>query len=169
MEKGQLAAYIKAVKYSENVDEYFLELGRILSEAQEAGGDLYKNLMDLLDRRTAYYLIEIDKAFNPLGVERSELIAVGWTKLARIARHVTQDNVEEMLVLARDSTDRQLRAIVQGETPPKKARVVLLYLRPKHYRRYAQALLMHGATSVGKGLAGQENALMKIITKVLKG
>ena len=43
---------------------------------------------------------------------------------------------------------------------------VLLSLSPKDHKMLVEALLKHGATSSGNGLANKEVALMKIVAKL---
>lgn len=166
--KTELAAYQRIVELAKSINDNFPELGRRLRAAQELGGPLYDKALQVVGRRTAYYLIEIDRAFASLGVNRARLVAIGWTKLARLTKHVTVHNVDKLLALAEENTDRQLAALMAGEKPVENARTVLLSLKPKHYKLYATALLQHGAKASGRGLSGQEKALMAIIKKALK-
>jgi hypothetical protein len=105
-------------------------------------------------------------AFRPLKVDKTLLASIGWTKLARIAKHVTKQNVAGLLALAKSHTDQQLRAKLAGKVIPNETRVVLLYLTPRQYKTYAAAMKKFGAKSVGKGLAEQETALIKLIAKM---
>lgn len=165
-----IAAYNKAVELIKNLDGSFLELGRILRHAQERNGLLFADLMKIpgLDRRTAYYLIEIDRTFRPLKIDKSLLSSIGWTKLAHIAKHVTPENVIGLLAFALSHTDHELRAKLAGKLVPKNARVVLLYFQPKDYAAYSDAVIEFGAKPTGKGLTGQEPALMKLIGALRK-
>lgn len=168
MLNSNFKTYSRASSLIESLDSSFVELAKILRKAQEDDKLLYGSLMQLpgLDRRTAYYLIKIDRAFGPLGLDKTELGAVGWTKLLTISSHVTEENVHALLSLAKSHTNRQLKALMAGKTPLKKARVVLLYLTPKQYAAYAVALIKHGARKKGNGLTHQETALMKVIEKI---
>ncbi len=78
-----------------------------------------------LNTRTAFYLMEIDRVFRPLKIDKSILASIGWTKLARIAKHVTAENVAGLLALASSHTDHDLRAKLSGKVvPPQDARCV---------------------------------------------
>lgn len=103
MTPSEKKTYDKAGSLTERMDDAFLELGRILRTAQAQNGVLFDQLIKIpcLRRRTAFYLMEIDRVFRPLHIRKSDLASVGWTKLARIAKHVTPDNVTELLELAR--------------------------------------------------------------------
>lgn len=164
-----IEVYKTAVDLVLTLDSSFLDLGRILRKAREEEKELYNSLMRLpgLDPRTAYYLINIDRVFGPLGLDKTELASIGWTKLSSIANHVTEENVHALLGLAKSHTDRQLKAMMTGKKALKKTRVVQLYLSTKQYAMYAAAVVKFGAKKTGKGLADQEPALMKILKKVL--
>lgn len=170
MKKSDQALYTKAVDLVKNLDTSFLGLARILSQAQSEQNPLYPSLMKLpgLDRRTAYYLIEIDKVFASLGVDKSILESIGWTKLSRISKHVTKSNVDAMLALAQTHTDRQLQFLLAGKKLPKRIHVVQLFMTPRLYQKYRSAMLTFGATKSPNGLSGQEKALNKLLSKSLK-
>lgn len=170
MEHHQLDIYNRATALLEKLDSSFLDLGRLLRTAQEEDKAFFKTLMKLpgLGRRTGYYLVAISRTFDPLPVDDKELAEIGWTRLARIAKFVTPKTMNWLLDLARTHTDRELKLALAGKTPNKKMKVVLLYLRPKQYAAYRAAMLKFGAQEAGRGLAGQEAALMKLISKVVK-
>ncbi len=163
------AKYNRAVELIKNLDGTFLEFGGILRYAQEHDGLLFADLLKIpgLDKRTIYYLIEIDRIFAPLKIDKSLLSKVGWTKLAHMAKHVTPQNVIGLLTFAMSHTDRELQAKMAGKFIPANMRVVRLSLSPKQYVLYAKVLIKFGAKSVGKGLKGQENALMAVIVTAL--
>lgn len=166
MNDQSLFTYEHICDLCDALDTHFLELGRLLREAQKQNASLFKAALKTVGRRKAYYLIAIDEAFNPLGIEHKRLVEVGWTKLTRLTEHVNAENVDELLELALRHTDRQLIAIMSGRQPIAKAHIVQLALKPKQYKRYAKALLKHGATPARRGLANQEKALMALIKKV---
>ncbi len=170
MDQYQLDIYNRATAMLARLDSSFLDLGRLLRKAQEEDKVLFKSLMGLpgLERRTGYYLIGISRTFDPLPVDDKELGKIGWTRLARIAKFVTPKTATWLLDLARTHTDRELKLALAGKTPVKKTRVVLLYLKPKQYAAYRSGLLKFGAQEFGRGLAGQEEALMKLIAKAAK-
>jgi hypothetical protein len=63
MQKLEVSTYNQAVVLIANIDDSFLELGRILRDSQEKNGLLFADLLKIpgLNRRAAYYLIEIDR------------------------------------------------------------------------------------------------------------
>ena len=56
---------------------------------------------------------------------------------------------------------------MKGIEPLEKTKTVLLSLSPKDHKLLVAALLKHGATSSGNGLANKELGLMKMVAKVL--
>lgn len=157
--------YNHAAEMLATIDSSFLDLGRIFATAQADNPELYKMLKTLpaLEPRTAYYLMNIWKVYGHLPVEKKVLARVGWTKLQTMSKYVTFDNVNWLLDLAQACTDRQLRDTLTGKKPNKDCRVVLLYLKPAQYARYRKAMIAFGAQPFGRGLAGQEKALMALL------
>lgn len=143
----------------------FLKIGILLNIIKETNKNLLSGIISVtgLERRTAYYFMKIARVFGPLGLDEHTLQQVGWTKLATIALFVDDENVFELIDLARWLTAEELKRGLKGKPIGKKHRVVVLYLRPKNYALYRHALLKHGAHEVGKGLGGQEGALMRLI------
>lgn len=150
-----------------NQDSSFIELGALLRHVQEEDPELFQHVLKIqgLGRRKAYYLIKIDRAFEPLDLDVSTLSAIGWTKLGSIAQHVCQENVHALISLAATHTDHQLKALMKGKKPVKNPRVVLLYFTQRQYAIVANALISHGAKQSGKGLINQEKALLQLIGK----
>ena len=58
---------------------------------------------------------------------------MGWTKLAMIAKQVTQDNIDELLDLAEQNNVKELERITRGERPLGNSHCVLMYFSPKQY------------------------------------
>jgi hypothetical protein len=78
--------------------------------------------------------------------------------------------VSSALDLAQRNTARDLASILQGgEQMLEPRHSVLLYFTPRQYAVYAKAWLTHGAhkSKKGKGLVGQENAVVAIAKKAL--
>jgi hypothetical protein len=147
----------------------FFDLGAILHQAQQEDPELFKALQELpgLKERRAYYFAEIYRIFSTYPVSKERLASVGWTKLLRISKHVTVDNYQSLINLARDHTDKQLElyfarqraaAIIQANM-----RTVSLSLTDEEYAAYAKVLVAYGAVRRGKGLQHQKDAFMKMI------
>ena len=126
---------------------------------------LYQGKSDL-ERRKAYYLIEIARIYEPLPVSRPRLKKIGWTKLQLVGKRVTKDNLEEMLQLAEKTPAKHLERMMRGEKAIDNAHCVLMYLTPKQYKDLEKVLVQHGATATGRGILGKEAALMKALRKV---
>lgn len=163
--------YDKALTMSGNVEDNFLELGRSLRQLLARDPELFKQVVEKSDlgRRKAYYLVEVSAAFDPLKFSRTRLSKLGWSKLQILARHVKQDNIEELVKLAENATNRQLERLMAGEAPMKNARCVLLYFSPKQYDELETALLHHGGKRAGRGIVDKEKALISVVRKVLGG
>ena len=161
----------KAFAMSKNVEDNFLELGRQLRQLQERDPEKFQEFIAKSDlgRRKAYYLVEVSRTFEPLPISRARLKKLGWTKLQIIGKHVTKDNVEELVKLAEETSTKILdRHMKTGETLMKNAHCVLMYFTPEQYKVLEAALLANGAKKNPKGargLDGKEEALMTIIGK----
>lgn len=161
----------KAMTLSKNVDDTFLELGRTLRQLQDREPQLFQEIVAKSDlgRRKAYYLVDVSRVFDPLQVSRARLKKVGWTKLAMIAKQVTQDNIGELLELAEQNNAKELERMVRGNKPLGNSHCVLMYFSPKQYEELEEALVHHGARKAerGRGLVEKEKALLKVIRKVM--
>jgi hypothetical protein len=161
----------KALAMSKNVEDNFLDLGRQLRQLLDRDPEKFQEIIAKSDlgRRKAYYLVEVSKTFDPLPISRARLKKLGWTKLQIIGKHVTKENVEELVKLAEEMNGKALeRHMKTGETPIKNARWVLLFFSPEQYAELEEALLANGAKKNPKGsrgLEGKEDALVTIIRK----
>jgi hypothetical protein len=122
------ALYEKALGIANNDPDNFWDLGRALRRLLDRDPDLFQKLLDNTDvgSRKAYYLVEINRAFEPLQVARARLLKLGWTKLQLIAGEVNQDTVEEWLEVAESLSTKQLERKMKGKTPIKNAACVLM-------------------------------------------
>jgi len=161
----------KAMALSKNVDDAFLELGRTLRQLQDREPQRFQDIVAKSDlgRRKAYYLVDVSRVFDPLQVSRARLRKVGWTKLAMIAKQVTQDNIDELLDLAEQNNAKELERMMRGEKPLGNSHCVLMYFSPKQYEEVEEALVHHGARKAerGRGLVEKEKALLKMIRKAM--
>ncbi|HVU22154.1 MAG TPA: hypothetical protein VHE09_15600 [Rhizomicrobium sp.] len=121
-------------------------------------------------RRKAYYYVEIDRAFERLGVDRRRLNRIGWTKLRLVASHINTRNCERLLKLAeQNSTYSLARLIINDEIDAgAKVHAVLLHLSPEQYEVFRDVLEAHGAKAAGGGLSEKEQALTKALMKLRK-
>lgn len=148
-----------------------LELAEALWRAEQLGpGSLLKVVEETgLGRRKAYYLISIWSRFASLGIAKSELAEVGWTKLAIIARHAGPNQEKGAIALGKSVTARDLPRLLMGgrtDRPPRHS--VLLSLSPTQYRIFSNILRRFGATAPrkGKGLVSKERALIKALASI---
>jgi hypothetical protein len=168
MDTGQLETYEIAVELLEQFDTCFLDLGKLLRQAQDDDPELFAQLLKLpgLGRRKAFYLAKLDRVFGDYPVDTSQLTEIGWTKLSMIAPHVCGVTLFYFLDLARNYTVHQLKAILKNEPPVEGARVVVLYFEPRQYEVYAKALIKHGAKKKGEGIVDHEKAILNLIASV---
>jgi hypothetical protein len=161
----------KAMTLSKNVDDTFLELGRTLRQLQDREPQRFQEIVAKSDlgRRKAYYLLDVSRSFEPLRVSRARLKKVGWTKLAMIAKQVTQDNIDGLLDLAQQNNVKELERITRGERPLGTSHCVLMYFSPQQYEELEEALVHHGASKAarGRGLVDKEKALLKMTRKAM--
>jgi hypothetical protein len=163
--------YDGALALSSDVEDTFLELGRSLRQLLDRDPSLFQQIVKKgrLGRRKAYYLVEVSRKFEPLPISRARLKKIGWTKLQIIGQHVTKDNVEELVSLAEQLKTKQLERKIQGDDPLGNAHCVLMYLSPKQYAEFEEALLKNGGERSGRGIVGKEEALIKALRKAVPG
>ena len=163
--------YSRAKELSKDFDDSFLDLGKALSQLKKQSRDMFRKLYQStnLGRRKAYYLVEVYEAFRGIPVSRAKLKEVGWSKLQLIGKHVTKDNAQELLDLAKEMSLKQLDGYLRGEKLDDNARCVLMYLSPKQYEVLEEVLLAHGGTKSGRGIVDKEDALITALKKLTKG
>jgi hypothetical protein len=162
--------YERAMALADQKKPPSIELARVLHRMQQCEPEQFKEFYEnsRIKRRTAFYLAEVGKCLEPLGLPSSRLEAIGWSKIQVIAKHLTARNAEKLLKLAEKNTTHGLAALMRKDDPMPDARCVLLRLSPQHYRKFEEAVLQNGGTKVGRGLRDKERALMKIIGKFAK-
>lgn len=159
------ALHQKALSLAADIEDTFLDLGRALRQLQDRDPERFQKIVEQtnLGRRKAYYLVEISRAFDPLQVSRARLKKLGWTKCALIARHVTQDNVEDMLTLAETMSAKQLERKMKGRTAIKNPHCVLMYFSDEEYTELEEALEPYGGVPTHRGIQNKEEALLRMI------
>jgi hypothetical protein len=162
------ALHAKALDLATNDPDNFWDLGRALRRLLDREPDLFQKFLDNTDvgSRKAYYLVEINRAFEPLQVPRARLLRLGWTKLQLIAAKVKQDTVEEWLKLAEGMPTKQLERKMKGKTPIKNAACVLMYFSPKEYKELGEALKRYGGTPTERGIQNREEALIRMVRRL---
>jgi hypothetical protein len=170
MPPSTVALYNKALELFAKVPDKFLDLGRVLRQLQGHDPDLFQKFVAKtgIGGRKAYYLVEISRTFEPLQVSRARLHDLGWTKVQLIGKHVTQDNVEELLKLAENTSANELERLLSGKKPLGNARCVLMYFSPKQYDELEDALVRHGGVRRGRGVEDKEEAMIKMVRRLRK-
>ena len=160
--------YDKAMELSKDFDDNFLDLAKTLRQLLDRDPEKFRDLWTKtnLGRRKAYYLVEVSRTFDPLPGPKSRLKKIGWTKLQVIGKHVTKDNLGEMLDLAEKHTAKELESLMRGEKPSNNAHCVLMYFSPKQYDLLERTLLKNGGTRSGRGINDKEEALITALKKL---
>jgi|SRR6185312_4482114 len=150
------------------VGDSFLLLARRLRDVQDETPEMFASVAKLngIGLRKAFYLARIDRQFRTLGVDENHLCAIGWSKLRLICDHITEANCKQLLQLAETSTVHELELKMRNEEPVDGTRCVTLYFEPEDYEVFAAAILSHGGLKSGRGLAGQEKALIKALASI---
>lgn len=149
----------------------FFELAIHLRDLRNLDPTAFRSVHEgtAIQRRRAYDFARIADAFDGSDIPVKRLEAVGWTKLAILTRHgMGQMPIESYVDLAERTTAHMLQAQLATLTDAPNTRVVLLRLTPGQYEAYRACMIAHGAqkSKKGKGLVGQEDALMAAISKI---
>lgn len=154
--------FLKTVTLIAHLEDEFLELASLLRQVQQASPKDFKNLISIpqLGRRKAYYLVAIDRAFGDKNVPAERLTKIGWTKLAALAPHITDANLEAALLFADLNSVKNIEAVAHGLEPIVGGRSVLLNFTGDQFAAFSAAILAHGAIKNGQGFIGKEAALI---------
>jgi hypothetical protein len=148
MTKGTDALYEKALELSANVPANFVELGRALIQLYDRDPELFRQLAarSNMGLRRAYYLIEVSRAIEALAIPRDQLGKIGWPKLQLVAKHLTPNTLDALLLLAEESTVEDLKHHLRGwKRPAGNAHCMLRYFSPKSYEQLEETHLSNGA------------------------
>lgn len=158
----------KATDLAKDFDDNFLDLAKALRQLLDRDSEKFRDLWmkTNIGRRKAYYLVEVSRMFDPMGLSKPRLKKIGWTKLQIIGKHVTKDNVGEMLELAEQHTSKELEGLMRGEKPVNAAHCVLMYFSPKDYALLERTLLKHGGARSGRGINDKEHALIRALKRL---
>jgi len=154
--------------YTDLIGDEFLQMARYFRKAQDETPEKFTSIADYceVDRRTAYYLAQIDRTFSQFDISKLRLSQIGWTKLQIIAKYINQENCEELLTIAETSSAHDVALLMRGEKPVKGTRVVTLYLKAHQYKIFSQVVLAHGGSKSGNGLMNKEKALISALSKL---
>ena len=156
--------YDAALVRSDDVEDNFLELGRSLRRLFDMDRGLFKQLIKKrnLSRNKARCLVNVSKVFDPLPIPRSRLRKIGRTKLQMIAKHVTPENMEDLLQLAENCSAQRLERTLRDGTHCEKTRRVQMSVTAAEYKELEDALVQFGGVRSGQGIKHKEVALMNM-------
>lgn len=104
-------------------------------------------------RRRAYELLRIANAFADAGLAVERLEAIGWTKLALVAKRLSDLNRRvrsgcrsKVTSIWQRHTVHELPARLAMMVEPLNTRLVSLWLTPEEYEVYRVSMIAHGAT-----------------------
>lgn len=96
---GGVLYHVRLSKAYQEVDAKYKENG---------GFGLFLKEQLNVEYRKAMYLIDIYYKFNQFGIDAAKVQELGWTKCAKIAAVMTEDNAEELVELAEGSSASDL-------------------------------------------------------------
>jgi len=154
--------------YTDLVGDEFLQKARYFRKVQDETPEQFLTIAKHcdVDRRTAYYLAQVDRTFSQFDIDEMRLSRIGWTKLQIVAKYINQENCEELLTLAETSSAHDVALLMRGEKPVKGTRVVTLYLKARQYKIFSKVILAHGGSKSGNGLNNKEIALTAALSKL---
>ena len=104
--------------------------------------------------------------FGDLNVDEKRLSRIGWTKVQIIAKHIDQDNCEELLTIAENSSAHDVALLMRGgEASQRHASGHSLPEGPP-IQNLLSGDLAHGGSKSGNGLANKEFALVAALSKL---
>ncbi len=150
----------------------FYDLSLAVKKDHDEDPDNFKRIWKekVLDRRTAYYLLDVGKLIEVGNLSKADAHAIGWTKLQAVARHLMKAGPPEEeafrkfidLAIDKKMTARDLPKVLAGN-PAEKERAAVFWLSEGEQSRLEAALVANGAKRVHSGLTGKGKALMKIV------
>ena len=140
----------------------FIGVGHLLQVVLDDDPTEFSEACQLVgvSKRTGYALAKIERRLSTHVKEIPRLHAIGWSKLQVIAPHATPENREELLQLAEKHTVHELELLMKDLPVLPDGRTMLLHFTASQYMAFQAAVLAHGATKSGKGLAHVEEALI---------
>ena len=162
----------EAIELALRPDAPAIDLAEKIWKAEHAERGSLKQIIreGRLGQSRAYRLLAIWERFAGLGYSKDDLAAVGWTKLAVVAKHLPPGDEARGIDLAKSKTAKELEAILKGGSETRsKAHSVLLRLSPTQYRVFSLAVRQFGARpgKGGHGLTDKERALTQALKEIL--
>lgn len=152
------------------VEPNFLAQARYLRTISDENPDKLEAALQTLGvkKRKAYYLIELDKAFETIAASDAQKLELGWTKLMKMVGYVTPENWAELFKTAKKLPVHDLQKYLEGNYVETPKHCVTLYFFPEEYDTFRVVLKAHGAKELAnKSLQAKEPALIKALTKLL--
>lgn len=115
--------------------------------------------------RKAHALARIAAIFDNRGIPDQRLEALGWAKLDLLGSHVADDghNLIELIQLAEQKSQLELKALLQGQEVAEEYSSLLLHLPTPVAERFVKILITHGAIRKATGVVGKEEALARFL------
>jgi len=149
------------------IEDDFLAAARLLREIQDETPEAFTTAAKSagLGRRKAYALVQIERCFATLNVDRNLLHNIGWSKLQILCQHITLDNHQKLLALAQVCCAHELSSVLRDATYSVGKHCVVLYFSSKQYDVFQHAVLAHGGKKSSRGLTYKEMALVQALTE----
>ena len=141
---------------------YHTRLGKAYQEvdkryAAKGGWQLFiDEQLPGLGYRKAMHLIDIYYKFNLFGIDAAKVAELGWTKCSKIAQVMTEENAEELVELAAESSVADLSATIQesykevgGEKGEKRKKIVFKFRLWDDQAEGVKQVLAHVCTAMG--------------------
>lgn len=103
---GGVLYHVRLSKEYQGLDDRYKENG---------GFGLYVKEHLNIEYRKAMYLIDIYYKFNLFGIAADKVKEIGWTKAAKIAAVMTEDNAEDLVELAEENTVADLQDTIKEQ------------------------------------------------------
>src|SRR5919106_1762799 len=82
-----------------NLGSDFVEDAKVLRQLHDEDPAEFAKVAEQsgIGLRKAYYLVEIDRAFEGYPIQKEKMLSIGWTKLQMISAHLTKKNYRILL------------------------------------------------------------------------
>ncbi|MBY0560043.1 hypothetical protein [Hyphomicrobium sp.] len=162
--------YDKALALAPQLKDNFMDLAHHLRDLLETDPAEFQKFYkkSSVNKRKAYYLVEIDRAFRKLGISKNRLHKIGWTKVMILTKHINDSNAQELITMAEQNSAHSLQALLKGQKKPANAHCVLMYFKDSDYNLFYNALIKRGAQQSARGLINKEEALVKLLKDLEK-
>lgn len=144
---GGVLYHVRLSKEFQNLDDRYKENG---------GFGLYVKEHLNIEYRKAMYLIDIYYKFNMYGIAADKVKEIGWTKAAKIAAVMTDDNAEDLVELAEQNTVADLQDTIKeqyvagkGAATEKKKRVTFKFRLFEENATVVTEILEEAAQTLG--------------------